>query len=265
MDTRALALPFGRDLTTGIPTYDFLIRSFPGPWTLEGIRAFMERREDEGASASTLLTLRAAFKKAVRSRVTDVRILAAVEEAFKAIRPARPDRKVYAEEIPNAERVDALVSAASPRMALLIRTLADTGLRISEALGIRLKDIEEREGFAFIRILGKRKKERRIFIPSADLRRICKTFQSRTYLFESTKGGRLFRQNVWTYIHDLSVKTFGTGIRPHALRHYFATHTLAAGKDVHAVSKFMGHSSAATTLDMYAHAELKPADLFKIA
>lgn len=265
METRALSLPFGRDLSTGIPTYDFLLRSFPGPWTLGGIKAYMEKREAEGAAASTLLTLRAAFKKAVRGQVTDTRILAAVEEAFKSIRPARPDRKVYAEEIPDADRVAALISAASPRMALLIRTLADTGLRISEALGIRLKDIEEREGFAFIRIMGKRKKERRIFIPSADLRRIREAFGSKTYLFESEKGGRLFRQNVWTYVHDLSVRTSGTGIRPHALRHYFATHTLAAGKDVHAVSKFMGHASAATTLDMYAHAELKPADLFKIA
>lgn len=252
----------GNGVLTGIRTYDDLLRTFTGDLTLEEIKDELNRRAKAGASASTLALLRSAFKKAVRLRVHDIRQRAMIEEAFKTIRLPKPDKKIYAEEILSGEEIQKILEVAPQRTREIISFLSVTGLRISEALGIRYSNIERKDGFAFIKIIGKGSKERRIFIPIEDFQRIKHAFGGREFLFESSRGGRMSRQNVWNATQRLSRKT-GIQFHPHSLRHRFSHFQIVERKqDIKAVSRYLGHSAVGTTLEMYTHAELSTSNLF---
>lgn len=141
--------------------------------------------------------------------------------------------------------------------AVIIKTLANTGLRISELINIKHGDLEDYETagqtFKRARIVGKGNKERFIYLSGELYQDIKATFTGDSdYLFHSDTGRILNRVNLHKQVKGLFKRITGKDIHPHSLRHFFATYKITIEKqDIKAVSKYLGHSGTAITLDMY--------------
>jgi integrase/recombinase XerD len=143
-------------------------------------------------------------------------------------------------------------------VAIMIRFLAKTGLRISELIGIELKDIQQIDKKTMkIRIVGKGKKERFVTIEKKFIDEIIKHFKHDKLLFCSPGREKYNRSWVWQVLKDRFKNTVGVKVSPHSLRHFYATYKIVTqGKDVKAVSSWLGHSSTSITLDMYVDSAL---------
>jgi len=130
------------------------------------------------------------------------------------------------------------------------------GLRASEVVGLRLQDIDLREGF--VRVFGKRAKER--WVPFGDSARSALQDylhlarpkllgkRSEDYLFLSERGTPLSRTQFWLRLKRYAQRAgISRPVSPHTLRHSFAVHLLQGGADLRAVQEMLGHTSINTT------------------
>jgi integrase/recombinase XerC len=145
----------------------------------------------------------------------------------------------------------------------LFEILYACGLRVSEAVGLNLGDIDWKQGW--VRVMGKGSKERMIPFgaPARQaLENYCGDwFQSleadgNAPLFVNFKGSRLTSRSVARIIakHLLRLASAKT-LSPHGMRHSFATHLLAAGADLRTIQEMLGHASLSTT-QRYTHVDL---------
>jgi len=150
------------------------------------------------------------------------------------------------------------------RNLALIELLYSSGLRISEALQLKLKDIDYKE--KTIKVLGKGNKERIIPVGNKALDaiknytskrgEIAKKIQT-TSLFISNRGRKMSSRDAYGIINRaLQGITETTKKSPHILRHTFATHLLDKGADLQSVSEMLGHSSLSTT-QVYTHVSVE--------
>lgn len=154
----------------------------------------------------------------------------------------------------------------------LMETIYSSGMRISEALSLRLPDIADFEGSIYeaITITGKGAKERVVFI-GAKAREALESYlsvrgealkRSRSIqmgdekgqaLFLNYRGGPLTRRGASHLLkmrkHSLSAEE---NVSPHSFRHSFATDLLNSGADIRMVQEMLGHSSVSTTQN-YTH------------
>ena len=178
------------------------------------------------------------------------------------------------EKVLTKREIEILTNAASQRMSLIIRFLYHTGLRVSEMCSIQLSDIKENGTYAHVRVLGKGEKERWIKVEKSLYAEVRTVFGGQLYLFETQshyrtrkdgtmQGGKPYnRSYVTAQIAKLGKRILGKdSVSAHSLRHSFATHMIQAGKSLKAVSNYLGHSSVATTADLYVHDELDLEDL----
>ena len=146
------------------------------------------------------------------------------------------------------------------RNRLVLEMLYATGVRVSELVNIKLKDINKYDNT--IKILGKGSKERMVIYGSfcedvldiylSDGRKILDKDNSE-YLFLNKNGGKLSDRYVREIINNVVRKCeIDYHISPHTLRHTFATDMLNAGADLVSVKEMLGHSSLNTT-SIYTH------------
>jgi integrase/recombinase XerC len=145
----------------------------------------------------------------------------------------------------------------------LLEVLYGGGLRVSEAVGLDLGDLDLAEGTA--RVRGKGGKERLAPLGSEAARALAAYLPERAArleaagrvgegaLFLNKNGGRLDVRSVRRLLRR---RADAAGIRarvtPHTLRHSFATHLLNRGADLRAVQELLGHEDLATT-QIYTH------------
>lgn len=132
----------------------------------------------------------------------------------------------------------------------LICLIYTTGLRISEALGIKIDDIKNTD---FIIVNGKGNKQRIVPI-MIKIRELMKKYLNSVeytvsdYLFLGNNGkhysARVFQKNIETIRRSLNLPEYLT---PHALRHSCATAILQNGGDIRKIQELLGHSSLSTT------------------
>jgi integrase/recombinase XerD len=140
-----------------------------------------------------------------------------------------------------------------------------SGLRISEAVGLDLEDIDLDEGL--VRVIGKGDRQRQVPVGEVAVgwvRRYCTQARDGWIgpgtdlrhggaLFLTAKGERLDRRRAWEMLVARARKAgLKNGISPHTLRHSFATHLLEGGADLRVVQELLGHASISTT-QLYTH------------
>lgn len=155
-----------------------------------------------------------------------------------------------------------LLRARSERQRCFIRYLWQTGARVSELTGARLRDCKRTGKIVDIRIIGKGNKERHLRITSELFDDIRRVFSGREYLFETSTGRPYYRTYVSDQIAKLTLHVLGRRLSAHKLRHSFATNMLRKTGKLTAVSEYLGHSSTAITSDYYVHESLDDAELF---
>ena len=143
----------------------------------------------------------------------------------------------------------------------LLEVLYGTGVRISEAVGMSLSDVDLGHGSA--RVLGKGNRERVVPLVGAARRNLAVWIDAARELligdrpqqrddavavFVNQRRGRLSRQGGWLIVRRYALAAgLGEKLSPHVLRHSCATHLLDHGADVRVVQELLGHRSISTT------------------
>jgi integrase/recombinase XerD len=143
----------------------------------------------------------------------------------------------------------------------MLELLYATGLRVSELVTLRVRDVNMNAGFLLT--MGKGEKER--LVPLGEAARMAlagylanvRTARDRAgdcaYLFLSRLGDRMTRQAFWNIIKKRArAAGIVKNISPHTLRHSFATHLLENGADLRSVQIMLGHADLSTT-QIYTH------------
>jgi integrase/recombinase XerD len=143
----------------------------------------------------------------------------------------------------------------------LLELMYACGLRVSEAIGLTLSDVDLEEGMLCAR--GKGSKERivpvgRRAVGALELylargRPTLVGIQLESKLLVNHRGGALTRQGLYKIVQG-HARTAGLAeqMTPHTLRHTFATHLLAGGCDLRSLQEMLGHADLATT-QIYMH------------
>ena len=143
----------------------------------------------------------------------------------------------------------------------LLELMYACGLRISEAIGLELSDVDLEEGM--LRARGKGSKERivpvgRRAVAALQLylargRPVLVGVQVQGRLIVNHRGGSLTRQGLYKIIQSHArAAALAEQMTPHTLRHTFATHLLAGGCDLRSLQEMLGHADLATT-QVYTH------------
>lgn len=165
--------------------------------------------------------------------------------------------------------IDRLLDAPDPADAMYWRDKAllefayASGVRVSELIGLRIRDLSLEEGFASV--FGKGAKERLVPIGKAAIRSLdlylrelrprLERGSGKGVVFLNARGRPLSRMGVWKILRR-HVERAGITKRvtPHTLRHSFATHLLEGGADLAAVQEMLGHADISTT-QIYTHVD----------
>jgi integrase/recombinase XerC len=142
---------------------------------------------------------------------------------------------------------------------LIITLLYGTGIRLSELLNIKERDVDIKE--CLIKVLGKRKKERIIPYPRSINPLIEKYISLRNQevgrhsevLLVSEKGKPVYEKLIYRVVTNYLGKiTLLEKKSPHVIRHTYATHLLNRGADLNAVKELLGHANLSAT-QIYTH------------
>lgn len=216
---------------------------------------FMMLQAQEGLSVSTILRRLASTKSY---------FLFLNEEGIKELHLPHIDAPKKPKRIPcviSEEEVDSLLEAPDMKTDTGIRDRAmlelmyGSGLRVSELLSLKTKNVNAVNGF--ISVIGKGDKERSVPVShfalsylekymSGPRKRYLKT--PTDYIFLNRQGKPLSRiyffEQIKKYAAEVGIEQ---PISPHTLRHCFATHLLERGADLRMVQEMLGHSKITTT------------------
>lgn len=139
---------------------------------------------------------------------------------------------------------------SNPKHRLLIALSYAAGLRVSEALSLKVEDVDLEELILHIK-QGKGKKDRITIIPEKlkiDLQNLIAGKAVNNLVFESGQGGKLTSRTAQAVFREALRKTnIKKQASFHSLRHSFATHLLENGIDVRYVQELLGHANIRTT------------------
>ena len=165
-------------------------------------------------------------------------------------------------EILSREEVDRLLAAPASSTATGLRDRAimelfySSGLRVSELCGLLLQSVNFEAGF--VRVFGKGSKERVTPVGKQAVQRMedyltvgrpqLARAKTGSALFLSQRGLPISRKTVWVLLKRYAAKAgIGKTVKPHLLRHSFASHLLEGGADLRAIQEMLGHADISTT------------------
>jgi integrase/recombinase XerC len=228
-----------------------------------GLRSYLGRLQDEGLSRSSvarhLATIRTFYRFLVR------RGTLRANPALMIRTPKRESRLpncLDEAEVTRLIEVSENGSFGSARDRALLELLYGAGLRVSEATGLDVGDVNA--GASFVRVMGKGSKERIAPLGSYAVKALDGYLAQRSELlarrgsetealFLNKNGTRLDVRSVRRIIDRRALEAgIDRRISPHTLRHSFATHMLNRGADLRFVQELLGHAHLTTT-QIYTH------------
>ena len=229
----------------------------PGAASAAVLREFVFRLKDLGLAPTSIRRHISAVRTYYRFLVAEGLVLRDPTDRLTSPKKWRTVPSVLTTS--EMERLLAAPHADDP-LAWRDRALVEfgyaTGARVSEMVGVQVKDVLFDEGL--VRLFGKGRKERLVPIGRRalgavalyhrEVRAQLEKGKGRGILFLNARGTPLSRVGAWGIIKKLA-KTAGITKRvtPHTLRHTFATHLLEGGADLRAVQEMLGHADLSTT------------------
>jgi len=183
-----------------------------------------------------------------------------LEYTQQAIDPLIIDRPRKAKNLPEVLSTHDIKSildhTKNIKHKTLLALLYSGGLRIGEAINLRLSDIDSKRMLIHIK-MAKGKKDRYTLLSPLFLqllRDYYLLYKPKDYLFEGQNGQQYTSSSAQQVLKKaLSLaKITGKRITLHTLRHSFATHLLESGTDLRYIQTLLGHSSPKTTM-IYTH------------
>ena len=178
----------------------------------------------------------------------------------------RPRKENILPEVLSEEEVTAILKSISNlKHKSLIMTIYSGGLRISELINLKVKDIDSNR--MQIRIQqSKGKKDRYTLLSKKTLitlRQYFAEYKPKVWLFEGESGGQYADSSIYNiFSKALKIAGITKKVSIHSLRHSFATHLLENGTDLRYIQSLLGHSSSKTT-EIYTHITTKGFDQIK--
>lgn len=223
----------------------------------EYLNKLYEEKLSKSSIARKLTSLRMFYDYLVDMNITE-------ENCFKSIKNPKKDKVlpklVKDNDVQKMFLIPDTRKAIGQRNLLVIRMLYATGIRVSELVDIKIKDINIYDHT--IRIMGKGSKERMVIFgeyTEDDLKKYLKDGRMELdkkhseYLLLNKDGNKLSDRYVRKIIDDIIIKaSIEMHISPHMLRHTFATQMLNNGADLVCVKDLLGHESLNTT-SIYTH------------
>lgn len=172
----------------------------------------------------------------------------------------RPKREQKLPSVFSEEEIRNMIAACENLKHRSMLCLAyAAGLRVSEIVNMRLKDIDSKRMVICIR-QSKGRKDRQVMLSLKLLellREYFKQYRPKQWLFEGQGGGQYSIRSIQLVLATVKKKA---GIKRngsiHALRHSFATHLLESGTDLLSIKQLLGHNSLRTTMT-YTHVSKK--------
>jgi integrase/recombinase XerD len=172
-------------------------------------------------------------------------------------------------DVLDIREIESMINASKGRSWQAIRDNAvlelfyASGMRVSELANLKMEDINLDVGY--VRCTGKGSKERIIPIGKNAKEAVKRYYEQArkklvkenitSVIFLSRLGKRISRQSFWKIIKLYAKKAnIKKEIKPHTLRHTFATHLLQHGADLRSVQEMLGHSDISTT-QIYTHVD----------
>jgi integrase/recombinase XerD len=223
---------------------------------------YLSSRIRQGAQARSSARLVTSLRRFYRYLVREKLISDDPSARIEMPRLGRPLPKSLSEA-----QVEALLEAPDTsgplglRDRAMLELLYATGLRVSELVGLRLHQMNLRQGV--VQVVGKGGRERLVPMGEEaqgwlerylrDGRPALLKRRQTDCAFPSRRGPHMTRQNFWHALRR-HARTAGiaTALSPHTLRHAFATHLVNHGADLRVVQMLLGHSDLSTT-QIYTH------------
>lgn len=227
------------------------------------ISDFMFREKEQGISATSISRRLAAIKVFYRFLVRE-RLLNKNPSDFidsPKLWKRLPDT-LSEGEIADLIESSSLNTNSGIRDRAILELMYATGMRVSEVAGIKKDNVNLDIGYA--RCIGKGNKERVVPLGKKaitalkrciDINSKNPKWQAQPFLFISRLNKKISRQSLWKMIkYYAKAANIKKEIKPHSLRHSFATHLLEHGADLRSVQEMLGHASISTT-QIYTHVD----------
>lgn len=246
---------------------------------IDYIKKYREKHDPEDINIEDIRSYLASLKRNHISSTSQSRKLSAMKSFHKFLMLEKYVSKNVAKLIQNPkqekklptvlsiEEVENLLNVLSEdtplelRNKTMIELAYSSGLRVSELVDLKMKNLHLNNGF--IEIFGKGNKERIVPVGEEAIYLINKYLEtarllyvnnkSKDYVFLTRRGTNMTRQMFFEIIRE-KAKLAGITkeISPHKLRHSFASHLLERGIDLRLIQELLGHESISTT-EIYTH------------
>lgn len=224
--------------------------------TQSDMRAWMAHERGAGIGSRSLSRKLSAVKSFARWLAEregfDISAILAVRAPRYTRTLPRPLSEAAARDVLDLVPLQTGSDWAGLRDVAVVTLLYGCGLRVSEALSLRGRDLPLDET---LRIVGKGGRERVVpVLPAARtamqayLQACPHTMTPQDAVFRGHRGGALGRRHVAKVMEATRLQLgLPATATPHALRHSFATHLLAAGGDLRTIQDLLGHASLQST------------------
>lgn len=239
-------------------------RTSPGAATTADLRALILELKDLGLAPASIGRNLSAIRTYFGFLLGESLVVA---DPSERVQPPKGWRTLP--DVLSVDEVDRILQAPDLAHPLAWRDRAmlefayASGVRVSELIGLRLRDLSLEEEFALV--YGKGSKERLVPVGRRaigalgiylrETRPKLEKGKGEGRVFLNARGSPLTRMGVWKILRG-HVESAGItkAVSPHTLRHSFATHLLEGGADLIAVQEMLGHADISTT-QIYTHVD----------